>query len=49
MAAGGSITSIIMLVVMLYILVEFVFPLGKKLVSEITSMRAKAYVTRSYM
>ena len=49
MAAGGSITSIIMLVIMLYILVEFVFPLGKKLVGEITSMRAQSYVTRSYM
>ena len=45
-SGGGSITQIIWLVVMLYIVVEFVLPLAKKLIG---SFHAQSYVTRSYM
>ena len=47
-SGGGSITQIIWLVVMLYILVEFVFPLGKKLIGSFNATK-QSYVTRSYM
>ena len=50
MASGGGIMQIVWLVVILWVLVEFVFPLGKKLVNEVTSLRAQAYVpSHSYL
>ena len=45
----GSIGSIIMLVVMLYILVEWVLPLGKKLINSFRARQSYVGTTVSYM
>ena len=49
-SGGGGITQIIWLVVMLYILVEFVFPLGRKLIGSFMARRIQSnYTTVSYI
>lgn len=48
-SGGGSITQIIWLVVMLYIIVEFVLPMAKKLMNSFRATRQQSYVTYSYL
>ena len=51
MAGGGGVMQIVWLIVILWVLVEFVFPMGKKLINQL-NFRAQAknsYSTYSYL